>query len=135
MRKDRRTGLRVLVVDDEPLIRYAISRFLSEEGLLSKGVVTAEEALDEIRAQYYDFCFLDINLPGMTGLEAMEKINEISPATKVVIMTANFLSETTIEQIKDVSYAFLEKPFNLSQISNLVDRRFDVPPEQQIICK
>jgi len=135
MRKDRKTGLKVLIVDDEPLIRSAISIFLSKEGHLTKGVVTAEEALDEVKAQYYDFCFLDINLPGMTGLAAMERINEISPTTKVVIMTGNFLNEATLEQIKDVSYAFLEKPFNLSQISNLVERRFDIPPEQQISCE
>ena len=133
MRKDRRTVLRILVVDDEPLIRYAISRFLSEEGHLSKGVATAEEAIGEVNTQYYDFCFLDINLPGITGLEAMERINEISPATKVIIMTGNFLSDATIEQIEDLSYAFLEKPFNLSQISKLVDRKYDFPAEQQII--
>ena len=77
MKKDFKT-LRVLVCDDEPLITMSISRFLKKTTLV-KTVPTAEEALDAIEDQHYDLCFLDVTLPGMTGLDAMKIINEQFP--------------------------------------------------------
>jgi DNA-binding NtrC family response regulator len=120
MKKDGKT-LRVLVVDDEPLILMCISKFL-EKSVLVKTASTAEEALDEIEAQHYDLCFLDVILPGMTGLNAMKIINERSPNTKVAIMTGTFLNEAMKEQVKDFAYAFIEKPFGLSDIGEVAER-------------
>ena len=120
MRSDD-TILRVLVVDDEPLILYGISRFLYGRAV-TKTANTAEEAIDEIVAQQYDLCFLDINLPGMTGLDAMKIINELSPTTKVAIMTGNALDEAMKMQIEDTAYAFIEKPFSLSHIKEVTER-------------
>jgi len=120
MKKDGKI-LRVLVVDDEPLILFCISWFL-EKSTLVKTVATAEEALDEIESQDYDLCFLDITLPGMTGLDAMKIINERSPNTKVAIMTGTFLNEAMKEQVKDFAYAFIEKPFGLSEIGEVAER-------------
>jgi DNA-binding NtrC family response regulator len=120
---DRRDGttLRVLVVDDEPLIRDVIARFLSRS-VVVKTVASAEEAIDEIVAQHYDLCFLDITLPGMTGLDALKIIKELSPTTKVTIMTGNFLDEAMKRNIEDTAYALIEKPFELLHIKEVVDR-------------
>jgi len=115
------TTLRVLIVDDEPLILLILSRFLKKK-MEVKTVASAEEAIDEIVAKHYDLCFLDISLPGMTGLEALKKIKRLSPFTKVTIMTGNFLSETMTRQIEDAAYAFIEKPFELLHIQNVVNR-------------
>jgi len=113
--------MHVLVVDDEPLILMSISRFLKSIALV-KAVSTAEEALDEIKEQHYDLCFLDVTLPGMTGLDAMKIINKLSPNTKVAIMTATLLNETMMEQVDDYAYTFIEKPFALSDIEGVVER-------------
>jgi len=120
MKKDYK-NLRVLVVDDEPLILYGIARFLYGKAVV-KTVASAEEAIDEIVAQQYDLCFLDIMLPGMTGLDAMKIINELSPTTKVAIMTGNALDEAMKMQIEDAAYAFIEKPFSLSHIKEVAER-------------
>ena len=120
MKKDFKT-LRILVVDDNSLILTSISRFLKKKALV-KTVSTAEEALDAIKEQHYDLCFLDVILPGMTGLEAMEVINELSPNTKVTIMTATLLNEAMKEQVDDYAYTFIEKPFALSDIEGAVER-------------
>ena len=119
----RREGspMRVLVVDDELLIRYGLSRFLKKR-VVVKAVATAEEALDEIGSQHYDLCFLDVILPRMTGLEAMKIINDLSPNTKVAMMTGNRLDETIKRQIEDIVFAFIEKPFDLSGILEIVNR-------------
>ena len=124
--KKKGTILRVLVVDDEPLIIWGISRFLKKSAVV-KTAATAEEALDEIGSQHYDLCFIDFNLPGMTGLEAMKIINERSPDTKVAIMSGSFMDEAMKEQIVDHAYAFIEKPFNLSHIRGVVERAAVAP--------
>ena len=113
--------MRVLVVDDEPLILYSLSRFLKKKTEV-RAVASAEEAIDEIVAQHYDLCFLDITLPGMTGLDALKIIKELSPITKVTIMTGNFLDETMTRQIEETAYAFIEKPFELLHIQEVVNR-------------
>ena len=113
--------LQILIVDDEPLILMSISRFLKSIALV-KTVSTAEEALDAIKEQHYDLCFLDVNLPGMTGLDAMKIINELSPNTKVAIMTGNLLNEAMKQQVDDYAYTFIEKPFALSDIESVVER-------------
>lgn len=115
------TTLRVLIVDDEPLILLTLSRFLKKK-MEVKTVASAEEAIDEIMAKHYDLCFLDISLPGMTGLEALKKIKRLSPFTKVTIMTGNFLSEAMTRQIDEAAYSFIEKPFELLHIQNVVNR-------------
>ena len=113
--------LRILVVDDNPLILKSISRFLKNIALV-KTVSTAEEALDSIEEQYYDLCFLDVTLPGMNGLDAMKIIKEQSPNTKVVIMTGTLLNQAMKKQVDDFAYNFIEKPFGLSDIEGAVER-------------
>ena len=120
MKKDGKI-LRVLVVDDEPLILDVISRFLNPS-VVVKTVTSAEEALDEIMAQHYDLCFLDISLPGMTGLDAMKIIKELSPTTKVALMTGGHLNEAMERKIEGTAYAFIQKPFELIHIKKIVDR-------------
>ena len=120
MKKDFKT-LRILVVDDEPLILHVLSRFLEKKAVVT-AVSTAEEALDAIDEQHYDLCFLDVKLPGMTGLDAMKIINELSPNTKVAIMTGNLLNEAMQKQVDDYAYTFIEKPFALSDIEGVTER-------------
>ncbi|MDH3575531.1 MAG: response regulator [Desulfobacteraceae bacterium] len=113
--------LQILVVDDNPLILMSVSRFLKKIALV-KTVSTAEEAIDAIKEQHYDLCFLDVMLPGMTGLDAMKIITELSPNTKVAIMTATLLNEAMKQQVDDNAYTFIEKPFGLSDIEGVVER-------------
>ena len=120
MRKDGKL-LRVLVVDDEPLIREVLCRFLDKNSsAMTAG--SAEEALEEIRTQHYDLCFLDVNLPGMNGVEAIKIIKELSPSTKVAIMSGGYLCEDMKRQIAESALEFIEKPFDLSRIREIANR-------------
>ena len=118
------TPLRVLIVDDEPLIRSGLYRIF-EKSAEVKTVGSAEEALAEIGAQHYDLCFLDFLLPGMTGLEAMKIINDRYSNTKVAIMTGSHLEEDMRRDIEDNAFAFIEKPFEVSRIREIADRADD----------
>ena len=120
MRKDG-SSLRILVVDDEPLIRDMLCRFLDKNSSVMT-VGSAEEALEEIRTQHYDLCFLDDNLPGMNGMEAMKIIKELSPNTKVAIMSGGYLCEDMKRQIAKGALEFIEKPFDLSRIREIANR-------------
>ena len=120
MRKDGKL-LRVLVVDDEPLIRDGLCRFLDKDSSVMT-VGSAEKALEEIRTQHYDLCFLDVILPGMNGVEAMKIIKELSPSTKVAIMSGGYLCEDMKRQIAEGALEFIEKPFDLSRIREIANR-------------
>ena len=120
MRKDC-SSLQILVVDDEPLIRDMLCRFLDINSSVM-AVGSAEEALEEIRMQHYDLCFLDDNLPGMNGMEAMKIIKELSPNTKVAIMSGGYLCEDMKRQIAEGALEFIEKPFDLSRIKEIANR-------------
>ncbi|MDH3332247.1 MAG: response regulator [Desulfobulbaceae bacterium] len=120
MRKDG-SSLRILVVDDEPLICDMLCRFLDKNSSVM-AVGSAEEALEEIRAQHCDLCFLDVTLPGMNGVEAMKIIKELSPSTKVAIMSGGHLCEDMKRQIAEGALEFIEKPFDLSRIREIANR-------------
>jgi two-component system response regulator PilR (NtrC family) len=109
---------RVLIVDDEPLIRSGLSKAL-------KGLAVVEtadsgaQAIARINTRFYDVCFLDVFLPDASGLDLMRTIQKLSPTTRIAVMTA-YADETTREVIRKEAYRFLEKPLDLSQIREIV---------------
>lgn len=115
---------RILIVDDEPLILYGLSKTL--HGLAEvKTVTTGEEAILEVKSCFYHLCFLDINLPDINGLDVMEKVKEISPETKVVIMTASHVTDNMKRAIEARADYFIAKPFKLPQIKVIAKRALE----------
>jgi DNA-binding NtrC family response regulator len=108
---------RILIVDDEPLIRSGLSRALKDIAVVETAE-TGEQATARVTASSFDVCFLDIVLPDVSGLVVMQQIKKMSPNTKIVIMTA-YASDTTKEEIRKEAYLFMEKPLNLSQIKEI----------------
>jgi CheY-like chemotaxis protein len=112
---------RILIVDDEQLILYGLSKTL--HGLAEvKTVTTGREALLEVRSSFYDLCFLDMYLPDMSGLDVMKRVREISPETRVVIMTASHVSEDVRQAVEAAADFFIAKPFKLPQIKGIAKR-------------
>ncbi len=115
---------RILIVDDEPFILSSIERALRNSGEV-KTVATASEALEAIKACHYTVCFLDILLPDMNGLEVLSIINEISPDTKVTLMTASHLEENVKKNALKKAYHFIAKPFSLTEIREIAKRALE----------
>ncbi len=113
---------RVLVVDDEPGIRQALCGVLEDEGYLSEAVATAEEALDEIRRRLYEVVLLDIWLPGMDGIEALARIQDLPEADRpvVVMISGHGTIETAVKATKMGAFDFLEKPLSLQRVCVVV---------------
>lgn len=110
---------KILIVDDDSLILHALSSHLSNEHTEVKTAESGYDALNNILTSFYNLCFLDIQLPDISGLEVMKKIKVMSPATKVVIMTAKCITDDMKKEIQDKAYYFVSKPFDLAQIKTI----------------
>jgi CheY-like chemotaxis protein len=114
---------RILIVDDENLIRYSLSASLRQDDTYVKAVACGKDAIDEIDHIFYDLCFLDVNLPDINGLEIMKYIKKSSPATKIIIMTGGVVDEPEmLQSIQANANLLLPKPFDLDRIKLFVDR-------------
>jgi DNA-binding response OmpR family regulator len=111
---------RILIVDDEFLILYALKKALQKDNREVKSVSTGYAAVREMSSSHYDLCLLDIYLPDMNGLEVMKKIQEESPETKIIVMTASNITEDMRNSINGGAFHFVPKPFNINEIRAIV---------------
>lgn len=124
----------VLVVDDDEKICWAFEQFLESEGFAPSIANNAEEGLRRIQAEQPDVIFLDVRLPGMSGLDALEQIKEIQSNAAVVIMTAYDDVETTIEAMRLHAFDFLSKPIDLDAVKAVLDRASKTQSERRRIA-
>jgi DNA-binding NtrC family response regulator len=114
---------RILIVDDELAILSGLSKALHElcdfQGDV-RTVVNGREAIHETRHCFYDICFLDIKLPDINGLNVLKDIKDISPETKIVLMSASYMRGEIEKIIENGEAFYIEKPFNFPQIKHLM---------------
>lgn len=111
---------KILIVDDEAFLLQGLGRALQTPATDVRMVETGSAALAEIAASPYELCFLDIFLPDLEGTKVLERIMEISPQTKVVMMTAGVVSNEMKDAIENSAYMFIPKPFELLQVKLIV---------------
>jgi DNA-binding NtrC family response regulator len=113
--------LRVLVVDDEPLIRWSIAETLGAAG---HQVTEAEDAASALRAMKDtaapDLVLLDFRLPDSSDLGLLAKIRQMSPGTTVIMMTAFGTPDVTAGALKLGASRVLSKPFNMHDLEDVV---------------
>lgn len=116
----------VLVVDDEETLRIIIGSVLEDDGYEVTTAATGEEALEKFKANPFKLVISDIIMPGMSGMNLLKEIKEISPETEVVIMTSQASVETAINAVGGGAYDYLVKPFDeLELISGVVNQAFE----------
>ncbi|MCK5313037.1 MAG: sigma-54-dependent Fis family transcriptional regulator [Desulfobacteraceae bacterium] len=101
----------ILIVDDEKHYPIIIGEILQEEGYRSFTASSGMEALDILNTQLIDLVLTDVKMPGMTGIDLLEKIKEIKPDMPVIIMTAFGSVEKAVEAMHKGAYTFILKPF------------------------
>jgi two-component system, NtrC family, response regulator AtoC len=111
---------KILLVDDENLILYSLAATLRHDGSEVTAVANGKDALREIRRSPFDICFLDVNLPDANGFDLMKIVQETSPATRIIIMTAVDLNDGQMKYLHNNACHFLPKPFNLEDVRSLV---------------
>jgi two-component system nitrogen regulation response regulator NtrX len=115
----------ILVVDDESGIRQSLKGVLEDEGYKSAVAESAEACLDLLNQRAFDVVLLDVWLPGMDGLEALEKIRELDNAPEVIMISGHGTIETAVRATKLGAYDFLEKPLSLDKTLILVKHAID----------
>jgi len=114
------TNPKILVVDDDKLLCWALQRDLSGRDIRIQFVENCQDALAELRDNPYNLVFLDIHLPDGDGIDLLEEIGRISPHTNIIIMSGD-ASETNRERaFTGGALQFLEKPLDLSEIHSIL---------------
>ncbi len=118
----------ILIVDDEKLIRYSLSAAFQGKDAETMTAPDGSGALAALGNWSFDFCFLDVQLPDMSGIDLMTTIRRVSPRTKIIMMTGSEVDEAVMKAISDNAYLFLTKPFDLFRVKRVLDA---VPSEEK----
>lgn len=111
---------RILVADDEESIRWVLSKAFSKQNYLVDLASTGTDALELSRKNTYDLAIIDIKMPGMNGLELLDKLQVESPRTLVVIMTAESSMKNAVDAMKGGAYDYITKPFDLDALDAII---------------
>lgn len=119
---DENASLHVLIVEDEPRLRDMLLHALPDMGFTGSAAKSGEEGLRALEQQPHQVIVLDLNLPGMSGLEFFAQVREKWPATQVVILTGYGDLETAKKAIQLNVADFLSKPCPLGDLEAALDR-------------
>jgi len=103
------SGAKILVVDDEPQIRRMMRATLTGSGHQVDEARTGEEALEKFRAFLPDLVLLDLNMPGMGGLEAMRRIAALHPGTKILVLSGYLQEDRLLDVLAAGASGFVNK--------------------------
>ncbi|MFC1683285.1 diguanylate cyclase [Candidatus Zixiibacteriota bacterium] len=117
--------VRVLVVDDEEIVRSFLVDVLSEEGYQVRAVPSGEEAIVLFERETYDLIITDIKMPGTNGMEVLRSAKTMDPNQNVIVMTGYASTETAVESMKLGAGDYITKPFNLDQIKIVVAKTLE----------
>ena len=110
-------SFRILIVDDELIIRESLSDWLKDEGFVVDAVDNGKKALDHLKnGEQWDAYLMDLKMPGMDGIEVLDHIHEINSEIPVIIMTAYATVDTAVKAMKRGAYDYIVKPFNPEEI-------------------
>jgi len=107
---------RILVIDDERSIRNTLKDILEYEKYSVDLAEDGIKALDKIKTASYDVILCDIKMPGMDGIEVLEKLQELMPDTPVVMISGHGNIDTAVESIKKGAFDYIEKPLDLNRL-------------------
>jgi two-component system response regulator FlrC len=142
MRKNR-----ILVVDDDRAMRLALAESLESCGYDIVAAENGREALEKFKKGKFDLVVTDMKMPGMTGIEVLRSVKELSPEMPVILITAYGTVGTAVEAMKEGAAEFIMKPFSLDDLEAVVKRVLNtftkkslqkqeiVHPGQRIITK
>jgi len=116
---------RILVVDDELIMRESLARWLERDGYDVHTAASGEEALEKVGKTRFNILLLDIKMEGISGLEVLERVKENDPDVAIVMITAYGSISTAIEAMKKGASDYLLKPFDPNEIGILIERILD----------
>lgn len=116
---------KILIIDDEEPIRLSLSGILEDEGYEVVMAGSAEEGLATVDDAAPDLVFLDIWLPGMDGLTALDTLGQRHPELPVIMISGHGTIETAVTAIRQGAYDFIEKPLSLDKVVIIAQRALE----------
>jgi DNA-binding NtrC family response regulator len=113
--------IKVLVVDDEKIVRDFLSRLLSLKGIRVKAVEDGFQAIEKAKKEKFDMVLLDVRMPKMDGVETLKKLKKLNPGTKYVMMTGYSVDVLLAQAKKEGASASFKKPFDINQVTSLLE--------------
>ncbi|MCL0061283.1 diguanylate cyclase [Thermodesulfovibrionales bacterium] len=123
--------IKILVVDDEEVIRNLLADVLTDDGYKVIAAASAEEALEKIKETPFEVIITDLMLPGINGLEVLRKIKKMNFDISVIVITGYATVETAVKAIKEGAYDYISKPFDTAEIKIVVGRAI----ERQVLIR
>jgi two-component system, NtrC family, response regulator AtoC len=117
--------VRILVVDDEPMMADSLKQNLVEEGYLVDSAATGAEAIELFDQGGHHLAICDLQLPDMDGLELMRHMKDARPMTEVIVVTGYGSVQRAVEATKAGAFYFVEKPFDFEEIQPLVEKALE----------
>jgi len=116
------TSHKILIADDEFLIRWSLAQALSQEGYNVISVEDGRKAIEAAQAQHFDFIITDLIMPGLDGWELLEGIKKIQASTRVIIITGHGKDDTMRMAKERGAWAYIEKPYLIEKIKELLKK-------------
>ncbi len=118
---DDKKRIKVLIVDDEKVVRDFLVRVLNLQGVESKAVEDGFKAIEAVKEEKFNLVFLDIRMPMMDGLVVYMELKKIDPELESVFMTGYALEESLLDKTKESGRICLKKPFqDINQIKEII---------------
>jgi two-component system, NtrC family, response regulator PilR len=114
----------ILVVDDDDIIRDTLCELLSQDHACQTAD-TAEEALTKLKSQHFDVVLTDISMPGLSGLELLNRVVQLYPGTPVIIVSGIADEEQAQNLMRQGAFDYLLKPFRLEVVEDSVRRAIE----------
>ena len=116
---------KILIVDDELVVRDSLSKWFASEDYLSRPVAGGREALEAVQQDTWDIALLDIKMPGMDGMELQQRLREADPDLMVIFMTGYATVETAVQALKHGAYDYITKPVDPDELLHLVSKAME----------
>jgi len=127
----------ILIVDDEDHLRLSLALILQKENYRAKSAANAEEALDYLKQDEFDLMFLDLNLPGMSGIDLLMEVHKQVPHMPVLILTAHAALESAIQAVRLGARDYLIKPAEpveiLTRVTEILAEREQPARKKEIV--
>jgi two-component system response regulator HydG len=121
--------LNILVVDDQSSVLELLRAVLESDGHAVDTASDGESAVERLRAGFHDLVVMDLRMPGMDGIEALERIKSLSPETGVVMMTAYASVETAVTAMKLGAFDYITKPIDIDEVRRVIGHWMEGTPE------
>ena len=112
----------VWIIDDDKSIRWVVEKALQKAGIITRSFASGKELLAALQGDLPDALITDIRMPGMDGLELLDKVQHSHPNLPVIIMTAHSDLESAVSAFHGGAFEYLPKPFDIKEVVNLAQR-------------